>query len=111
MEKKLKYGLYILKRDNDHIIVDENEKYEEVFGLWKEIKSQWASSIKEQKPFELVKPIVTAFDPGLIYEVTIRPVAEPVTNTNNPYAQKMQQNGFTNTFGSRGDMLDSGFKF
>jgi hypothetical protein len=111
--EKQKYGLYVLRRDGDHIIVLETENYDEVFALWKETKELWTTSIKEQKPFELTKPIVTAFDPGLISEVTIRPLIKASMNQNNPYVQKMQQDGFANTFNSvRGNsMLDNGYTY
>ena len=112
-KEKLKYGLYVLRRDGDHIIVLESENYEEVFTTWKEVKELWSLSIKEQKPFEINKPIVTAFDPGLVYEITIRPLMQASQSTNNPYVQKMNEEGFANTFNQfRGNsILDSGYKY
>lgn len=109
---KLKYGVYVLKRSEDHIAVLETDKYDDAYNLWVELKDRWAVSIKEQKPFELTAPIVTAFDPGLVYEITVRPVPQvaPELNTNNPYAKKMQQEGFGAMFNNQGPILDAGYR-
>jgi hypothetical protein len=101
-ERKTLYGLFILKRDGDHISVLETDNYDEVFESWKQLKDQWTSCVQDSKPFELLKPIVTAFDPNLIYEITVKPVVETTASSKNynPYREQMNKEGFSNTFGN-----------
>jgi hypothetical protein len=109
-EQKIKYGVYVLKKSQDHISVKETESYDEAFAIWVELKERWAMCIKEQKPFEIVKPIVTAFDPGMIYEVTLRPVPQVAASLgNNPYAAQAQQQGFGSMFSGQSGILDGGY--
>lgn len=105
---KIKYGLLILKRDQDHIQVMETEDFKEADKLWEDLTERWTTCLSETKPFRLRSPIITSFDPGLIYEITIRPVTESTRNPDNPYQAKMQKEGFSATF--RGEVLDGGYK-
>lgn len=117
-EKKIPiYDLLILRKDDQHITVLESPKYDEVFERYNEVKSQWANCIKDQTPFELTKPIVTTFDPGLIYEITIRLVTETTSSRyENPYENQMRKNGFSSMLNRPpramldGDLLDGGYK-
>ena len=114
-ESKTIYGLFILKRDGEHIVVSESDNYDEVFESWKNLKDQWTSCVQESKPFELIKPVVTAFDPNLIYEITVKPVVETTaTNKNyNPYREQMHKEGFSNAFAKNavlsGNNQDGGY--
>jgi len=110
MSNKQEYELCIFTKTGKKLVVEKSTNFDEVFVKWKEVKDLWSTSIKEQKPFELTKPIVTAFDPGLIFEITVLPVEETVTakHSNNPYANQMQKEGLGSMLGSRG-MLDQGF--
>jgi hypothetical protein len=109
-EKKPLYGLYIMRKDENHISVIESLNYDEVFEAYKKLTVEWGICVKEQRPFSLSAPVVTTFDPGLIYEITVRPIMaeQNVSKYDNPYQQKMMKNGLTNMFGS--DMLDGGYK-
>jgi hypothetical protein len=113
-EEKLQlYAVYILKRDNSHITAIETKSFDEAHNLWKELRDKWTKAIKETLPFELSKPIITAFDPGLIYEITLKPVIEitDTINPNNPYHQQMIKNGLSSTLNtSRGEIFDGGYK-
>jgi hypothetical protein len=110
-EKQTIYALWILRKDQEHISVIETTKFDEVFELYNEIKNKWTLCIKDQTPFELLKPIVTSFDPGLIYEITIRPITETSsTKYENPYQQQMLKNGLSNMFKPSSDLLDGGYK-
>lgn len=117
-EKKIPtYGLYILRKDEQHIEVLVSANYDEVFERYKEVSSNWAKSIKDQTPFELVKPIVTSFDPGLAYEITIKLVTEtPASRYDNPYQKQMEKVGLGNMLQKRpqsqtsGDLLDEGYR-
>lgn len=110
-EKKPLYGLFIMRRDENHISVIESLNYDEVFEAYKKLVADWAACVKELRPFSLSTPVVTTFDPGLIYEITVRPIlAETaVSKYDNPYQQKMMKNGFQNTFASP-DVLDGGYR-
>lgn len=111
-EKLALYALWILRRDQEHISVIESSNYDEVFEVYNKVKAQWAACIKDQTPFELTKPIVTSFDPGLIYEITVKPITETtVSKYDNPYSQQMVKNGFSSTFRpTTPDLLDGGYK-
>ena len=110
-EKKALYGLFIYRRDGEHLSVLESTNYDEVFETYKHLKTQWAACVKDHTPFELTKPIVTSFDPGLIYEMTIKPVVETLSSRyENPYQQQMVKNGFSNTFRPSSEILDDGYK-
>jgi hypothetical protein len=110
------YEIWILRRDADHIKSGEFEKFEEACEEWKKLKESWHSCIKEQKPFELHKPIVTAFDPGLISEIRIVTFVakESANSIDNPYHKEMQQRGLSealNKYSKTGyDLLDGGYK-
>jgi len=109
MSDKLKYSVLVLKRDQEHISVVETDSFDEADKLWQSLKDKWTTCLHEQKPFELRKPIITAFDPGLIYEITVRPVSDVVKNPDNPYQQSMQRNGFSATFRGGSELLDNGY--
>lgn len=110
-ESKSVYALWVLRRDGDHISVIESSNYDEVYEAYNEVKAKWISSIKEQTPFELTKPVVACFDPGLIYEVTIKPITQVSSSRyENPYQQEMVKNGFSTTFKPSSDILDNGYR-
>jgi hypothetical protein len=109
-EKKALYALYIMRRDENHISVTESHNYDEVFEVYKKLIEAWSVSVKEQKPFSLSSPVVTTFDPGLIYEITVRPIMpeQNASKYDNPYQQKMMKNGLQNMLHS--DILDGGYR-
>ena len=110
-EKKTLYALYILRRDGEHIQVTESTNYDNVFEKYKAAKSLWTSCIKNNEPFELTNPIVTSFDPGLIFEITIRPIIEQSSSRfDNPYQQEMVKKGLSNTIRNSPEILDGGYK-
>lgn len=107
------YSVWVMRRDQAHIAILETSNFDEADKVWKDLKDRWTTALKEQIPFELRNPRITAFDPGLIYEITLLPLMSNVNN-DNPYQQQMRQNGFSNTFGklTKGsDMLDNGYKY
>lgn len=114
-EKKQSYVLVILRRDGEHITVSENESYDKTFELYNELIAKWTAAVKEHVPFSINSPVVTTFDPGLIYEITIKPIVETMSSGryDNPYQQAMRKQGFQNTFGNQ-DMLseikDGGYR-
>ena len=112
-EESPTYGTIIMLRGAEPIIALETKKYDEAFEVWKTLKDQWATCIKDSVPFELTSPIVTAFDPNLIYEITVKPVVETTSNKNyNPYKQAMNKHGLANTLGNSqilSDVKDGGY--
>jgi len=111
---KLSYMVLIQKKNQDHLVAIETENYDEAFERWMQLTDSWKVSIKEQVPFTLATPIVTAFDPGLILEINIVPVPVQTKEVNNnPYRRDMLDRGLTETLNNytRGtEMLDSGLK-
>ena len=109
MENKLKYHVIVLRHNQDHIFLAELDNYDAALNLWTETKNKWGEAIKAKLPFELTSPLVTAFDPGMIYEITIK-AAEATTNvnSNNPYKRTMQERGFSNTLTN--PILDGGYQ-
>jgi len=106
------YELTLFRRDGGHINVTQSNNFEEVSSLWTELTERWAIAIKEQKPFILNKPVVTSFDPGLIYEITVRPLVETSrANLNNPYYQDMLDKGLGNTLQKTNGLIDGGYKY
>jgi predicted proteasome-type protease len=115
-DKKVEvYSVWVMRRDQSHITVLETSSFEEADKVYNELESRWTTALKEQVPFKLRAPYITAFDPGLIYEISLLPLGNTTkVNSDNPYQQQMRQNGFSNTFGNsaRGsDVLDGGYKF
>lgn len=110
-QEKLRYEVLILRRDQAHIAVMETEDFKEADKRWAELDEQWSACVKETKPFKLRKPVITSFDPGLIYEITVVPVQTTQKNPDNPYQQEMQRKGLGATLrgGTGPDMLDGGY--
>ena len=115
MENKTaqEYSVMILRRDKNHITALTTEDYDKAYEIWTEYSENWVKSAKELKVFKLEKPLVTAFDPALIYEIRIVPVTVSKNTRNNPYAEEMRTKGFSETFGAYAqgsDLLDGGYK-
>lgn len=107
------YELTLFRRDGAHINITQDTNFEEINSLWIELTERWASAIKEQRPFILNRPVVTSFDPGLIYEITVRPLVETSrANLNNPYYQDMLEKGLGQSLQRQpGNILDGGYKY
>ncbi len=114
-EEKQTYLLIILRRDNNHIDVMDSDEYDKIFETYKELTEKWATCITDSKPFSLTSPVVTTFDPGLIYEITIKPIVDTVGKSkyDNPYQQAMMKNGLAGTLKSydiMSDLKDGGYR-
>ena len=108
---KMEYELWILRNDENHILVDESEDFDKLHETWKELHSKWKQCSDENAPYILEDPIVTAFNPILIREITItiKQSARKI-NSNNPYERRMQDQGFGGTRGVATDLLDQGYR-
>ena len=108
-KEKLVYSVIVLRQDQQHLAIIESTDYDKCYQKWKDLQSEWSMAWKDQRPFTLEDPVVTAFSPSLIYEIKLIPImtAEMESKSNNPYQQRMNQQGFTNTFpgGSGIDLL------
>lgn len=113
----INYVVRIYRKDQNNITVFRSDNYDACYKLWQDLQTRWLEASKEPKPFVLTEPLVTAFEPGLITEISLLPVpAETVKNMdNNPYYSKMKKEGFSQTFRSNTsivgeDILDGGYR-
>jgi len=100
------YEVIMMRRDTPLVIM-QSENFDECYERWKVLHSQWAEAIKEVKPFVLEDPILTAFEPGMIYEIILQPIqAAPSMNVNpnNPYYKNMMEHGLSKSLGNE-DLL------
>lgn len=108
-KEQLVYMTAIYRTDGAHISVIESPDYDKCFAKWKELNEVWTKAIKDQAPFVLVDPVVTAFAPAMIFEIKLIPVMSQqmaASGSNNPYAQNMNEKGFGKTFpGASIDLL------
>ncbi len=100
----LVYAVLILRTDGQHLEIVSSTNYDKCFEVWKKLTEEWTTSVKEQKPFIVEDPVITAFSPSLIYEVKLIPVVSEdiVGRSNNPYSKKMYDEGFGKTFPTHG---------
>lgn len=115
-EKKQIYEVILLKHNQEHIVVISTDKYDTAFEKWEQLTKTWTEALKDKVPLIIKDPIVTAFDPGLVKEITVRPIMEVLESKyENPYQQSMMKNGLSkvlrNTQNSSGspDLLDEGY--
>lgn len=107
-KEKMVYEVIILRTDGQHIIAESSTEYEKCYSKWTILHNIWKEAAKEQQPFVIEEPIVTAFSPSMIYEIRLIPVLpqEEEVKSNNPYKRQMQEQGFGKTFPNQGyDLL------
>ena len=118
------FGVYIIKKDQNVITIMQTENFDEAKKSWEAYVERWVKCINDKRPFIIDVGIsATAFDPGLISEILIKSMElSNRINPSNPYAQQMQEQGFSNTFGryasknnnplgSSEELLDRGYQF
>lgn len=117
MENKItEYGVFIIKKNGSIIEVKISKSFDECFETWEELTQRWEEAASETKPFVLRKPICSAFEPGAIEEITLRPKLEQSKSQNNPYHQNMSHTDFAETYAKNmgysnpSELLDRGFK-
>lgn len=116
-EKKQIYEVWIVKYNDEPISILTTDKYDESYERWKNLTDTWVNSLKDKTPFIITNPIVTAFDPGTVKEITVRPVMKVAESKyENPYHQQMIKNGLGNTLKSvnnasvfNSELLDEGY--
>ena len=108
-EQQMVYGVLICRSDGQHIEAIESTDYKKCYECWQSLNKEWASAAKDQRPFVLEDPVVTAFSPSMIYEIKLIPIMSQEmaqSATNNPYAKRMTEQGFGKTFpGANVDLL------
>lgn len=110
-ERKQVYEVVVVKVDHNHITVISTEKYDDAFEKWKKFTDIWTNAIKEKVPMIITDPVVTAFDPGLVKEITLRPLMEVLESKyDNPYQKQMMNKGLSPMLPGAPDLLDSGYR-
>ena len=115
-EKKQIYEVWLIRHNDEPISALSTDVYDKAYEKWKELTDAWVNAINNKTPFILTSPIVTAFDPGAVKEITVRPVmAVTESKYDNPYQQRMMKDGLTKTMNNMGniinsDLLDEGYK-
>lgn len=101
------YSVVIFKNNQDHLHILESGNYEKCYLEWKRLHLLWTECSKESKPFVLENPIVTAFSPAMIYEISLIPITtKEMSKSHNPYNNQMRDQGFSRTFPNQGrDLL------
>lgn len=99
-KEKMVYSVVVFRQDQQHIVVTESTDYDKCYASWKALQTEWAAASKEQRPFVLEDPVVTAFTPSLVYEIKLVPVMteEMASKSHNPYQARMNSQGFGQTF-------------
>lgn len=114
-ESKQSYEVIIFRMDNNHILFLQTLSFDEAVDRWKELNTNWEDSLSNKRPFKLMQPLVTSFDPGLIKEIRVQPLMKvEESKYNNPYQQKMMKEGLSGMLQQKGNainpnMLDEGF--
>lgn len=114
-EEKQVYETVIFRTDGQHISALQSINFDEAVEKWKELNGSWEDSISNKKPFKIMTPVVTAFDPGLISEIAVRPLMKvSESKYDNPYQQKMMKQGLSSMLNQGGhpvnsNMLDEGY--
>lgn len=108
------YTVVMTLRDGRQEVLLEDTDFKKCKEYWKVITKEWQTCHNDKQLFILEKPIVIAFEPGLIYQIELTPKIDPVANVqdDNPYKQQMQQQGLNQTLqgvGNFSQMLDEGF--
>lgn len=106
---KPSYAVVIMRKDANHIMVLESEDFNVCFDRWEQLSAEWASAVKEVRPFLIKDPIVSVFDPSFVYEITIKPYQEEQNNknSNNPYYKQMASSGLSSMLNGN-DLLGRG---
>ena len=107
-QEQMIYGVIVFRSDQQHVTVLESADYDACYEKWKLIQQEWTSAAKEQRPFILEAPVVTAFAPSMIYEIALLPVMTKELAdkaSRNPYASQMSEKGFNRTFPGAGQDL------
>ena len=114
-ESKQAYEVIIYRVDGNHILFMQTLKFDEAVDEWNKLNTSWEESLANKRPFKLMQPIVTSFDPGLIKEIRVQPLIKvEESKHNNPYQQKMMKEGLSGMFQNKGNvinpnMLDEGY--
>lgn len=108
-EEKQVYETVIFRTDGQHISALQSINFDEAVEKWKELNSNWEESITNKKPFKIMKPVVTSFDPGMISEIAVRPLTKVAESKyDNPYQQQMMKKGLNNMLNQGGHPINNG---
>lgn len=107
-EKKQLYEVWIIRYADEPMTLLTTDKYDESYERWKELTDIWIAALKDKTPFVITSPLVTAFDPGTVKEITVRPVMKVAESKyENPYQQKMMRDGLGSALKSTSNVISS----
>ena len=113
LEEKVEtvYEVILVRNDKDFpVIVLQSTNYDECYAKWQQLHEKWQETSDNNKVFVMDEPFVTAFNPVLIREITLRPIVEQsVGKHKNPYQQQMLDKGLSAVLGGS-DILDGGYR-
>lgn len=114
MSEEQNYVVRMFRKDQEVFDCFKSSNFSECEQVWEKLHSQWQECHKEQKVFILKYPVMSAFEPGLIGEISILPDVKvlPGVDDNNPYKKQMTEKGLSHSLGSLGSVpnyLDNGY--
>src|SRR6266478_10032833 len=93
-ESKQIYEVIMIRSDGNHITAKSTDNYDVCFEAWKILVDKWENAVTKKIPFSITEPIVSAFDPGLVMEISIRPLMKvSESKYDNPYQKRMMNEG------------------
>lgn len=107
------YVVRMFRKDGEVIDCFESEDFSKCKEQWVILHSLWQECHKEVKVFILERPVVTAFEPGLISEISVLPkemVIQSLKDLDNPYVAQMRREGLVNTMKFASELNDGGYK-
>lgn len=114
-EEKQIYEVLVLRNDGQHMVAKSSDNYDTCFEAWKSLVAKWENAITNKIPLSIVEPVVTAFDPGLIKEILLRPLMKvPESRYDNPYQKEMMNKGLSGVLKPGNvlnpDIMDEGYR-
>ena len=79
-ESTQEYVVRMFRKDGEVLDLLKSDDFKKCKALWVNVTKQWQECHKEAQVFLLEKPIITAFEPGLISEILVLPYTNPVSN-------------------------------
>jgi len=104
---KDKYVVRIFRKDGEVFDTLVSESFGDCEKEWEHLHTYWNECHTEKKVFLLKKPILTAFEPGLIGEISLLPYSDslPDVADNNPYKQEMKNKGLGDSLRGVGRLI------
>lgn len=113
-EEQSIYVVRMFRKDQEVFDCFESVDFSECKNIWEKLHTEWQECHKEQKVFLLKSPIISAFEPGLISEISILPKVNVLNkiDADNPYKKQMMDKGLSHSLRQTGiapNVLDDGY--